>query len=478
MTRQLQSVTVQTRAPQTHKCCGVVEDVKYEVEARRAKEERQPWIVRKFMVFITIGIMGYAAYVYIGRLCVPFIQGRFNRTAVGVVLLTVFVILYLWTIWSYLKVVFTSPGYAKDCPNPAPQPPLSQPPPQPQSLPLRAPPKVSDAVQFRAPSGETRTHKTETSLSTTVGARYSASDSLGGRSYEDILLRTTADKTGSTGQPMPDAGDLNVLPAPVVSPTPAQRKLRKLFHPQRSKIPQPKFYVTRRPPQAPLLLPDYRHCDKEDILKPYRAHHCRHCGRCILRYDHHCPWIGQCVGARNHKYFLNFTEAGGVACAYIFSTLLGFTIHDSILNHANVDPQRIAVIALAGLFSIFTWTLTVSHVLLILRSQTTVEQMVIRHMEERESDQLNRALSFCDFRGKKLMRKEWDKEWGKLNTEGHIWWVEDKRKAWEDVMGTSIWGWFLPIGRGVNDGLSYPVNPRFDADGRWRRRSEWPPELQ
>ena len=36
----------------------------------------------------------------------------------------------------------------------------------------------------------------------------------------------------------------------------------------------------------------------------------------------------------------------------------------------------------------------------------------------------------------------------------------------------------VPVSRGLNDGLSYPVNPRFDADGRWRRRSEWPLELQ
>ena len=36
--------------------------------------------------------------------------------------------------------------------------------------------------------------------------------------------------------------------------------------------------------------------------------------------------------------------------------------------------------------------------MLIVSSQTTVESMIIRSMKERESEQLNKAFSFCDFR--------------------------------------------------------------------------------
>ncbi|KAG6899623.1 hypothetical protein C0993_008565 [Termitomyces sp. T159_Od127] len=36
----------------------------------------------------------------------------------------------------------------------------------------------------------------------------------------------------------------------------------------------------------------------------------------------------------------------------------------------------------------------------------------------------------------------------------------------------------VPIGRSLNDGLTYPVNPRFDAQGIWRQRAEWPEELR
>ncbi|KAF8625506.1 hypothetical protein AX15_005337, partial [Amanita polypyramis BW_CC] len=95
----------QRRFPRDPKCCGLVDDVKYHVKTTREIRgtKPQPWIVLKLMVFVTIGIMGYAAYVYVGRLCVPFVVGRRGRRGAGIVLLIVFVILFCWMVWSYLK---------------------------------------------------------------------------------------------------------------------------------------------------------------------------------------------------------------------------------------------------------------------------------------------------------------------------------------------------------------------------------------
>ena len=49
-----------------------VEEAMEKREARRNKP--QPWIMRKLAVFMTIGIIAYAWYVYVGRLCVPMIR--------------------------------------------------------------------------------------------------------------------------------------------------------------------------------------------------------------------------------------------------------------------------------------------------------------------------------------------------------------------------------------------------------------------
>lgn len=34
----------------------------------------------------------------------------------------------------------------------------------------------------------------------------------------------------------------------------------------------------------------FRICEKCNLLKPDRAHHCSVCDACVLKMDHHCPW--------------------------------------------------------------------------------------------------------------------------------------------------------------------------------------------
>ncbi|GJE89925.1 hypothetical protein PsYK624_060370 [Phanerochaete sordida] len=68
--------------------------------------------------------------------------------------------------------------------------------------------------------------------------------------------------------------------------------------------------------------PSLTKCKRCGEMRPERAHHCRICKRCVLKYDHHCPVrppvpllqrnaidglrINQCVGLHNERHFVLF----------------------------------------------------------------------------------------------------------------------------------------------------------------------------
>ncbi|CAF0742558.1 unnamed protein product [Rotaria sordida] len=79
----------------------------------------------------------------------------------------------------------------------------------------------------------------------------------------------------------------------------------------------------------------YTKCLKCDVMRPPRAHHCKVCQKCVVRYDHHCPWINNCVGYRNHVHFILFCFFMALISAY--ATIVGqkqfqlVMFHDQIL---------------------------------------------------------------------------------------------------------------------------------------------------
>ncbi|KAI8979273.1 DHHC palmitoyltransferase-domain-containing protein [Mycotypha africana] len=125
-----------------------------------------------------------------------------------------------------------------------------------------------------------------------------------------------------------------------------------------------------------------RFCKKCDSYKPPRAHHCRHCGRCILRMDHHCPWIGNCVGFGNYAYFVRFVFSVEISCTYGIYLLLWRL--QRILEAWNnmwvlVKPSlreamlSIFVIVCAGIVTLAVGVLAIYHTYCLIKGQTTIE---------------------------------------------------------------------------------------------------------
>ncbi|CAK5271297.1 unnamed protein product [Mycena citricolor] len=408
--------------------------------ARRNRQTPQPWAVRKLMVPLTSAIMVYTAYVFCGRLA-----PRIGR-AKGIGLGLGFAVLWLWMVWAYVKVVITPPGNARDYVSQSPQP----------LFPIQPTPMSPNTPPQNRATDNAATYDTddESDLDDAALAELEAGR-IGGPAYNTMQSPIQIPiPIANSGPPTSETAAVDAAPPPGKIPARTPRG--------------------RHPPTTPVLLPQHRWCGKCQIVKPYRAHHCRVCGTCILKYDHHCPWIGQCVGARNHKFFLNFCVAAGCLTAYTFGSLLAFNVGES-----GVDAQELVIIVLSALFLLFTSSLSVAHGRLISHAQTTVESIKVRTLREKEAAQLGVDGWQCwEVGAKQRVKRSYDAEWGNPDTEGNIWWPGSRRGAWEDVMGHAWLGWILPVGRPLGDGLDYKPNPRFDEQGRWRRRSEWPGGLR
>ncbi|XP_069603337.1 palmitoyltransferase ZDHHC15 isoform X2 [Ranitomeya imitator] len=70
-----------------------------------------------------------------------------------------------------------------------------------------------------------------------------------------------------------------------------------------------------------------RFCDRCQVVKPDRCHHCSVCGMCVLKMDHHCPWVNNCIGFSNYKFFLLFLAYAMLYCSYIASTVFKYFLY-------------------------------------------------------------------------------------------------------------------------------------------------------
>ncbi|SPO22033.1 related to Zinc finger DHHC domain containing protein 2 [Ustilago trichophora] len=284
------------------------------------------------------------------------------------------------------------------------------------------------------------------------------------------------------------------------------------------------------------------YCHRCRRVKPPRAHHCRRCGTCVLKMDHHCPWVGGCVGAHNQRFFFIFVFWVTFLELYtLISTAIFFhrgvrSLQTQPVSAWKVDGYLVSLFPICAVFLIFTGALLCTHVWLMGSNMTTIEHVGVSRVQGKERVLVDRWFGMqskqqsgsgkggfggLNLKAKRAMVREWDRDWGRLNKEANRWWLgssaevrspskaedgqavdamsinaaHEKQRcntptkgcgitkgAWrtnmEQALGPSMLLWVLPLGKHPNEGLEFPMNPRFGAEGVWRKREEWPVELR
>ncbi|XP_065114410.1 palmitoyltransferase ZDHHC20-B isoform X1 [Paramisgurnus dabryanus] len=130
-----------------------------------------------------------------------------------------------------------------------------------------------------------------------------------------------------------------------------------------------------------------RYCDRCQVIKPDRCHHCSACDMCVLKMDHHCPWVNNCVGFSNYKFFILFLTYSLIYCLFIAASVLQYFIKfwtlcrrksaencpksDQTVSHAKFHVLFLFFVA--AMFCISILSLFTYHLWLVGKNRSTIE---------------------------------------------------------------------------------------------------------
>ncbi|XP_066225300.1 palmitoyltransferase ZDHHC20 isoform X2 [Saccopteryx leptura] len=169
-----------------------------------------------------------------------------------------------------------------------------------------------------------------------------------------------------------------------------------------------------------------RYCERCQLIKPDRAHHCSACDTCILKMDHHCPWVNNCVGFSNYKFFLLFLLYSLLYCLFVATTVLQYFIKfwTNELTDTHAQFHVLFLFFVSTMFFVSVLSLFSCHCWLVGKNKTTIESF--------------RAPTFSygpDRNGFSL----------------------GCSKNWRQVFGDEKKYWLLPIFSSLGDGCSFPA---------------------
>lgn len=144
-------------------------------------------------------------------------------------------------------------------------------------------PKAPPQAHYRQRDTEKAAHEDEPSLGGTgpIAAAVAPSSPRSTRKTSGAGTQHTRPLNDSQSEgrsPTADAQD-HPFQNPKLTPLPPKSPQAAHTNPQQPRNHDlPPLPDSRRPPSHPALLPEYRYCYRDQLVKPMRAHHCRVCG--------------------------------------------------------------------------------------------------------------------------------------------------------------------------------------------------------
>ncbi|KAF3760122.1 putative Pfa3, Palmitoyltransferase [Cryphonectria parasitica EP155] len=108
--------------------------------------------------------------------------------------------------------------------------------------------------------------------------------------------------------------------------------------------------------------------------KPERAHHSREIQRCVRKMDHYCPWAGGMIGETSFKFFIQFCSYASIYCGVCLSAA-AYVTNRLVRGGAPTSTPAIVLIAVAGFFGLFAFTMAALSIRYALLNLTNVENL-------------------------------------------------------------------------------------------------------
>ncbi|KAH3674305.1 hypothetical protein WICPIJ_009584 [Wickerhamomyces pijperi] len=216
-------------------------------------------------------------------------------------------------------------------------------------------------------------------------------------------------------------------------------------------VPIYKFYEDYRDDYESIPPPDYFICTQDGYpiyctmcqsIKIDRSRHSGDFGKCIGRFDHFCYWIGTVIGKQNYRLFMQFLIWFQLYFVYSIVTTSVFIKDIYRRRNNSLHPQIIVLYILLAFWLVIVFALFVSHVYYLWINITSIEEIKIKqHRRDKTPD----PQAFINFKHK---GERYVLRYSSLKD--HIW-NRGLHENWIQVMGKSVFFWFVPWRGPIND---------------------------